>query len=142
MDPIGWVLYTIAAAAALAAALLLYGRMEAPGRGRRVLAVMRWAAVALLLLLIFDPRLPVLAVGGERETSAGLEPADHEFWTEVRRLPTRQAQALVLHYVEDMPVAEIAEVMGCATSTAKVHLHRGRRALAERLGLDDDGGER
>ncbi len=40
---------------------------------------------------------------------------------------------MVLHYLEDRSVAEIAEVLDTAESTVKVHLHRGRKALAERL---------
>jgi RNA polymerase sigma-70 factor, ECF subfamily len=62
-----------------------------------------------------------------------------EFWAAVRALPKRQAQALALHYLEDRPVAEIADILGCAENTVKVHLHRGRIALAERLGLTRGG---
>ncbi|MBW3561762.1 MAG: RNA polymerase sigma factor [Actinobacteria bacterium] len=70
----------------------------------------------------------------------GPVPVDEEFWEEVRRLPERQSQAVMLHYLEDLPVATIADVLGCTQNTAKVHLHRGRRRLAERLQLDLDGG--
>ena len=56
----------------------------------------------------------------------------------VRRLPTSQRAAIVLHYYEDRPVAEIASILGCAEATARVHLHRGRKRLAELLGEDDD----
>ena len=56
----------------------------------------------------------------------------------VRRLPTAQRAAIVLHYYEDRPVAEIASILGCAEATARVHLHRGRKRLAELLGEDDD----
>ncbi|MGI8937007.1 MAG: sigma-70 family RNA polymerase sigma factor [Iamia sp.] len=58
---------------------------------------------------------------------------DDEFWSVVRALPRRQAAAVALHYLEDLPVSEVAEVLGCAEGTAKVHLHRGRAALARRL---------
>lgn len=79
---------------------------------------------------------------GMRTDPADLGPAsvDEGFWDEVRRLPERQSQAVMLHYLEDLPVAAIAGVMGCTQSTAKVHLHRGRQRLAERLQLDLDGG--
>lgn len=66
------------------------------------------------------------------------DPTDRAFWAEVRRLPARQAQALILFYLDDLPVVQIAEVMGCAEGTAKSHLHRGRKALAARLGLAAD----
>lgn len=63
-------------------------------------------------------------------------PADHEeFWKAVRSLPARQAQAVALHYLEDRPVAEISEILGCSEATVKVHLHKGRAGLSRRLGV-------
>lgn len=62
-----------------------------------------------------------------------------EFWQEVRALPKRQAQTLALHYLEDRSIAEIAEILDCAENTVKVHLHKGRGRLAERLGLELGG---
>ncbi len=61
-------------------------------------------------------------------------PAEERLWAEVRRLPARQRAAVALFYVEDRPVAEIAELLGCAESTARVHLTRGRARLSGRLG--------
>jgi RNA polymerase sigma-70 factor (ECF subfamily) len=55
------------------------------------------------------------------------------FWREVRRLPRRQAQSIALFYLEDRPVKDIAEMLGCDASTVRIHLTRGRRKLAERL---------
>lgn len=52
----------------------------------------------------------------------------------VRRLAPYQRAAVVLFYFEDRPVAEVADIMGCAGATARVHLHRGRQRLAELLG--------
>jgi len=63
------------------------------------------------------------------------------FWDEVRRLPTRQAQAVTLHYLEDMPVDEIAAVLDIATGTVKALLSQGRERLRRQLiakGLVDD----
>ncbi len=62
-----------------------------------------------------------------------------EFWREVRALPRRQAQVIALHYLEDRPVAEIAEILECSPNTVKVHLHKGRKRLADRLGLREGG---
>ncbi|HEX9853793.1 MAG TPA: SigE family RNA polymerase sigma factor [Acidimicrobiia bacterium] len=61
---------------------------------------------------------------------------DHEFWMAVRSLPKRQAQAVALHYLEDRPIADIAGILECAEGTVKVHLHKGRIRLAEKLGLE------
>ncbi len=72
-----------------------------------------------------------------QEPLPALEPVDEEFWGAVRSLPRQQSQAIALFYLEDRPVAEIAEILGCATNTAKVHLHKGRRNLAARLGLEE-----
>ncbi len=59
------------------------------------------------------------------------------FWAEVRRLPRRQAQAITLFYLDDLPVSEIARMLGCSESTARTHLSRGRMTLALRLGVDE-----
>ena len=65
------------------------------------------------------------------------EPAD-EVTAALRRLPTQQRAAVVLHYYADRPIREIADVLGTSASTVAVHLHRGRKRLRELLG-DDDG---
>lgn len=65
-------------------------------------------------------------------------PAD-DFWAALRALPERQAQAVALHYLEDRSVADIAEVLGIAENTVKVHLHRGRQALAETMDDPEEG---
>jgi DNA-directed RNA polymerase specialized sigma24 family protein len=59
---------------------------------------------------------------------------DPAFWAAVRALPERQMACVALHYLEDRSVAEIAEVLDCKAATVKVHLHRARQALAQRLG--------
>jgi RNA polymerase sigma factor (sigma-70 family) len=59
----------------------------------------------------------------------------------VGRLPRNQRLAIVLHYVDDLAVADVAAAMGCAEATVRVHLHRGRRRLAElmswEVGVDE-----
>lgn len=60
--------------------------------------------------------------------------AEHEvFWEEVRRLPNRQAQVTALHYLEDLSIADIAQLLDIAEGTVKVQLHRARATLAKRL---------
>ncbi len=51
-------------------------------------------------------------------------------------LPRRQATAVVLHIVEERPYEEVARAMGCSETTARVHVLRGRTALARRLARD------
>ena len=60
------------------------------------------------------------------------------FWDAVRSLPAQQARCVALRYVDDLDVAAIATILGCAEPTVRVHLHRARLALADRLGLEAD----
>jgi RNA polymerase sigma-70 factor, ECF subfamily len=76
---------------------------------------------------------------GEASTLGELSAENVEFWRAVRALPRRQAQVVALHYLEDRPIAEIADVLGMATGTVKKHLHDGRRELVHRLELEEDG---
>jgi RNA polymerase sigma-70 factor (ECF subfamily) len=79
-------------------------------------------------------------LAGRREVRLDAMPADTaDFWRAVRALPTRQAQAVALHYLEDLSVRQIAEVLDCAEGTVKAHLAKGRRALARRLQPDTEG---
>ena len=55
----------------------------------------------------------------------------------LRRLPPRERAAMVLFYVLDLPVAEVAARMGVAAPTVRVHLTRGRRRLAALLGDEE-----
>lgn len=61
-------------------------------------------------------------------------PIDIDLIRAVRALPAAQRAAVVLYYFEDRPVSEIASILRCSEVTAKVHLHRARKRLAERLG--------
>jgi len=54
------------------------------------------------------------------------------------RLPRQQRAVLVLRYCEDLPEAEVAELLGCSPGTVKTHAHRGMRALRELLGGEFD----
>ena len=59
------------------------------------------------------------------------------FWLAVRSLPKRQAQVAALFYLEDRPIAEVADILRMAEGTVKKHLHDGRKALARKLDLDE-----
>jgi len=55
---LSWLLWILLTIVAIALSLWHYHRRETPGRGRTLLALLRSAALALVLLLLFDPELP------------------------------------------------------------------------------------
>lgn len=56
----------------------------------------------------------------------------------IAALPERQRTTVFLHYYLDLPVSEVAAVMGCSDGTVKSALHDARRALARRLEPGND----
>jgi RNA polymerase sigma-70 factor (ECF subfamily) len=56
----------------------------------------------------------------------------------LRELSPAQRAAVYLHYQADLPVRDIAHVMGSTSAAVKVHLMRGRRRLAALLGNEDE----
>lgn len=66
-----------------------------------------------------------------------VEPRDLDLFEAIGRLPGMQRAAVALFYFEDRPISDIADLLGCAEATARVHLHRARRRLAEILGEED-----
>jgi RNA polymerase sigma-70 factor (ECF subfamily) len=55
----------------------------------------------------------------------------------LRDLPLRYRQVLVLHYLADLPVQQIAAELGLPQGTVTTWLARGRLALIQRLGTSD-----
>lgn len=52
----------------------------------------------------------------------------------LQQLPAAQREALVLHYLADLPVAQVAAQLGVPEGTVKARLSRGRAAMAQFLG--------
>lgn len=65
------------------------------------------------------------------------EVMDETIFTAVAKLPGKQRAAIALHYLEDRSIEEIASILEISSSTARVHLHRGRQTLADRLGPEE-----
>jgi RNA polymerase sigma-70 factor (ECF subfamily) len=89
------------------------------------------------------PRADSLAVTGEpvargRDVAELAETADAagELAKRLAALPAKQRLAVVLRYVADLPVPEIAAVMACPEGTARSHVARGLAALRAAYGAD------
>ena len=67
-----------------------------------------------------------------------LDPDLSELFEALRMLSPGQRAAVYLRYQADLPVADVARLMGTSSAVVRVHLMRGRRRLAELLGEEDD----
>lgn len=47
----------------------------------------------------------------------------------IRRLPEKERAALLLFYMEDRPIKEVAEILGIPASSVRVYLTRGRQHI-------------
>ena len=57
----------------------------------------------------------------------------HQIEIQIQELPTRQREAFLMRYWEEMDVAETAAAMGCSEGSVKTHCSRAVRALAAAL---------
>jgi len=81
--------------------------------------------------------LRALTRAGSRRQLDAPPPEVDGFWAMVRDLPPRQAAAVVLHYLDDRSIRDIADILGCAEGTAKSHLHKARQTLAARVAAQE-----
>lgn len=59
--------------------------------------------------------------------------------TALAGLSPRQRACVVLRFYEDLPVAEVADALGCSEGTVKRHLSDGLARLSTRLDLTQEG---
>jgi RNA polymerase sigma-70 factor (ECF subfamily) len=67
------------------------------------------------------------------EPSVHDELPDIDLARAVASLAPQQRAAVALYYLEDLPVDEVATLLGVSTSTVKQHLHRARARLSHLL---------
>jgi len=77
------------------------------------------------------------AAGGEQVESAedSTRRAEilHQIELQIQELPTRQREAFLMRYWEEMDVAETAAAMGCSEGSVKTHCSRAVQSLAKAL---------
>ena len=97
-----------------------------------------WVRRVLVNLLIDEgrrtnrPRAHLRAVDQHEDT----RPSESPLLAAIRTLPARQRTAVVLHYLDDLSIDDVAHVMGIATGTVKATLHQARSTLA--IALKED----
>ncbi len=64
---------------------------------------------------------------------AVLDEENDEVLVALRTLPERQRACLVLHYYEELSIAEVAETLRISTNSVKTHCRRGLASLESRL---------
>jgi RNA polymerase sigma factor (sigma-70 family) len=60
-----------------------------------------------------------------------VQPEIDETWAALATLPPRRRAVVVLRFYADMPLAEIADVLGCRIGTVKSQLHRALAHLED-----------
>lgn len=75
----------------------------------------------------------LIRLRGSDFTIPPVGPEAAALWSEVRRLPNRQAQTIALRYLDGRDVADIASILGCSENTVRTHLRRGHETLARRI---------
>jgi RNA polymerase sigma-70 factor (ECF subfamily) len=73
-------------------------------------------------------------VGAGSTEVPGATPDHVALMAALRTLPAGQREAIALHYLADLPITEVAEVLRVSVGTVKSRLSRGRTALAQMLG--------
>lgn len=75
----------------------------------------------------------------EYPTSPAQQVEKNEAWMEIRgalqAISPEKRVVVVLYYLNDLPISEIAEILDLPLGTVKSRLHYGRQALKKQLGL-------
>lgn len=85
--------------------------------------------------------LPDPAPSHDPATSALRRAEAAAVWDAVASLPPDRRRALVLRFVEEMSIAEIAGILGRSEGAVRVLLHRAVRAVGERLAAREASAE-
>ncbi|HEY5784696.1 MAG TPA: sigma factor-like helix-turn-helix DNA-binding protein [Microlunatus sp.] len=86
------------------------------------LAISRWRRMRTALAFLRRTQAPDNAAGPD-ENAVALAVA-------LTRIDSKQRRVVVLHYLADLSVADVARLENCPEGTVKARLARGRVALA------------
>ena len=109
------------------------GRYDRPGAWVRRVAVRDAVRVASRA----RRAAAVVAVSTTPSAEEAADFVDVDLSKALRALPVNQRTAVVLHYLDDQPIATVADALGCKEATVRVHLHRARGALGDALTTKD-----
>jgi RNA polymerase sigma-70 factor (ECF subfamily) len=96
------------------------------------LALSKWRRTRTALAFIYRQRPDDAEIDGPTPERVALVEA-------LAALPEPHRRAIVLRYLADLTIAEIAEREGVPEGTVKSWLHRARAALAARLEIAEEG---
>jgi hypothetical protein len=106
-------------------------RLGARSRRLRVSVAFRLAASEL--------RRPATVAEVPETATPSPDDDSHALFAAFRQLSPNQRAAVYLRYQADLPVNDVARLIGTSSAAVRVHLMRGRRKLAELLPeVDDD----
>lgn len=72
----------------------------------------------------------------ETLAAAGIEQEESEVLTAIYELPEKYRVVMVLHYLEEYPVKDVAKLLKLTPSAVKMRLARGREQLRTSLGKE------
>ncbi len=72
-------------------------------------------------------------ISSRGESTVDIDVDDERWFDAVRSLPARQASVVALHYIDQLSVSEVAEILEIAPGTVKSSLSRARVKLARTL---------
>ena len=111
----------------------LYRHWRRVSRYEKPEAWVRRVAIRIAIGEIRKRQIRDRFVQADKEARSSVGSVDPDLVSALTNLPAQQRAAIVLFYIEDRPVQEIAHLLDCSSSTVRVHLHKGRRRLAALL---------
>ena len=108
-------------------------------RYERPEAWVRRVAIRLAVRTARRDRLRIALEGQAQAGGDGRRTPDLDLADALGSLSVRQRACVLLFYLEDRPLAEVAQILGISEGSAKTHLHRARQRLAILLEEVDEG---